>query len=83
MQIRQLVNKTFCLRPDEMLLFLFFLLRATLVAYESSQARGQMGAAAAGLYHGLSNVESEPHLQPMLQLAVKHWILNPLKEARD
>ena len=39
-----------------------FFFKATLVAYGSSQARGQIGAAAAGLCHSL-------HLQPMPQLA--------------
>ena len=44
----------------------FFLLRATPVAYGSSQARGQIGAAAASLHH--SNVGSEAHLGPAPQL---------------
>ena len=52
-----------------LLFFLFwFFFRATPVAYGSSQARGGIGAAAAGLHHSHSNVGSEPHLQPMLQL---------------
>ena len=37
-------------------------------AYGGSQARGQIGAAAANLHHSHSNVESEPHLQPTPQL---------------
>ena len=37
---------------------------ATPAAYVSSQARGQMGAAAASLRHSHSNTESKPHLQP-------------------
>ena len=32
-------------------------------AYRSSQARGQIGAAAAGLHHSHGNARSEPHLQ--------------------
>ena len=36
--------------------------------YGSSQARGQAGAAAAGLQHSHSNVGSQPHLQPTPQL---------------
>ena len=44
----------------------FFILRAALVAYGSSQARGQIGATAAGLYH--SHTESEPRLPPTPQL---------------
>ena len=37
-------------------------------AYGSSQAKGQIGAAAASLGHSNSNVGSEPCLQPLLQL---------------
>ena len=47
----------------------FFLFRVVLVAYGNSQARGHIGAAAAGLHHSHSNGGSEPHLQPMLQHA--------------
>ena len=46
---------------------LFFI--AAPVAYGSFWARGQIGAAAAGLCHSCSNTRSEPHLQPTLQLA--------------
>ena len=46
------------------------LLRAAPVAYGSSQARGQIGATAAGLCHSHSNTEPELHLWPMLKLAV-------------
>ena len=42
--------------------FCFFLFRATLVAYESSQARGGNGAAAAGLHHSHSNAGSKLNL---------------------
>jgi len=45
--------------------------RATSAAYKSSQARGQIRAAAAGLHHSHSNAGSELHLQPTLQLAAK------------
>ena len=38
------------------------------MAYESSQARGRIGAAAAGLCHSHSNARSVPHLQPIPQL---------------
>ena len=41
---------------------------AAFVAYGSSQAIGRIAAAAAGLYHSHSNVESEPCLQPRPQL---------------
>ena len=49
--------------------FSFFgLFRATLAAYGGSQARGPIGAVAAGLYHSHSNVGSELHLRPIPQL---------------
>ena len=37
-------------------------------AYESSQARGRIGAIAASLGQSHSNTGSEPHLQPTPQL---------------
>ena len=42
--------------------FFFLLFRAVPTAQASSQARGQIGAVAAGLRHSRSNAESEPHL---------------------
>ena len=53
--------------------FLFFLglfafSRATPMAYGGSQARGPIGATAAGLHQNHSNAGSEPHLQPTLLL---------------
>ena len=42
--------------------FIFLLFRAAPVAYGGSQARGQIGAIAASLCHGRSNVGSELHL---------------------
>ena len=50
------------------LFVLFFLFRAIPIAYGSSQARGQIGAAAAGLHYSHSNTGSKPCLQPMPQL---------------
>ena len=44
---------------------------ATPVAYGSSQARGQIRAAAAGLHHSHSNTRSELRLQPTLPLMAK------------
>ena len=44
------------------------LFRTTLTVYGSSQARGRIGAAAAGLRRGHSDAGSEPPLQPTLQL---------------
>ena len=43
------------------------LFRAALVAYGGSQARGQIGAAVAGLHQRHSDDESEPRLQPTPQ----------------
>ena len=53
----------------------FFLFVATLVAYGKSPDRGQIGAAAVGLHHSLSNPRSKPHLKSMPQLAgcLTHW----------
>ena len=42
--------------------------RAVLSAYGGSQARGLIGATAAGLHHSHGNMESEPHLRPTPQL---------------
>ena len=51
------------------LLFFFSLLfRATLMACGNSQARGPIGARAAGLSHSQSNAGSGPRLQPTPQL---------------
>ena len=56
---------------------LFFLLCvAALAAYECSQARDPIGAAAAGLPH--SHARSELYLQPTLCSWPQRWILNPL-----
>ena len=44
------------------LFFFFCLFRAASAAYEGTQARGPIGAAAAGLLHSRSNMGSEPHL---------------------
>ena len=43
-------------------LFTYLLFRATLLDYGGSQARGQIGAAAAGPHHSHSNSGSEPRL---------------------
>ena len=51
--------------------FLFFcFVRAALGAFESSQARGQTGAAAASLQHSHRLLGSEPRLRPTPQLKV-------------
>ena len=43
-------------------------LRPVLAAYGTSQARGQIGAAAPGPHHSHSNARSKPHLRLMPQL---------------
>jgi len=51
--------------------FFFFyknLFRAIPMAYGGSQARGQIGAVAAGLHHSHSNMGSKLHLLPTPQL---------------
>ena len=71
-----------CIRwlSREMKFFFFFCLffRAAPAAYGGSQARGRIGAVAAGLYHSHSNARSKPCLQPTLQLrgtmgSLTHW----------
>ena len=59
---------------------LFFFLRAMPEAYGRSQARGQIGPAAAGLYHSHSNTRSDCDLQ---QSSRQRRILNPLSRVRD
>ena len=46
----------------------FCLFEAAPMAYGGSQARGLIGAVAAGLRHSHSNTRSEPRLRPTLQL---------------
>ena len=54
--------------PNGILIFFFLIFSAPPLAYGSSQARGQIGPAAACLHHSHSNLGSEPHLQPIPQL---------------
>ena len=54
---------------------------ATLAACGGSQARGRIGAAAAGLHHGHSNEGPEPCLQPIPQLMAR-MDPDPLSKAR-
>ena len=49
-------------------LFACLLFSAAFLAYGGSQARGRIGAVAAGLCHSHSNAGSEPCLQPTPQL---------------
>ena len=59
------ISGLFC--PIALYLFFFFssLFKASSVAYESSQARRWIGAAAAGLLHSHGIARSKPHLRPM------------------
>ena len=50
------------------ILFFFFISWAAPAAYGGSQARGPIGAVAAGLRQSHSNEGSEPHLRPTSQL---------------
>ena len=50
-----------------LLFFFFFLFRAAPLAHGGPQARGPIGAVAAGLPHSQSNVGSEPRLRPTPQ----------------
>ena len=50
------------------LFFFFGLFRVTPTAYRNSQARGQIGAIAAGLHHSYSNARSKLRLRPAPQL---------------
>ena len=60
----------------------FCLFRSAPAAYGGSQARGRIGAVAAGLHHRHSNTRSQPCLQPTPQLMAMP-ILDLLSEARD
>ena len=63
------IAMNFGVQVSVFLFFVFvFLFRADLVAYGGSQARGPIGAVAAGLHQGHSKAGSEPHLQPTPQL---------------
>ena len=66
--------------------FFFFCLfafsRAIPTVYGASQARGLIGAVAAGLCQSHSNIGSKPCLRPIPQLTAS-WIFNPLSEAKD
>ena len=66
-----------CLTKEQHFIYLFIFM-AIPVAYRSSQARGQIRAAAASLHHGHGHTRSEQHLQPTPQLVamwdpLTHW----------
>ena len=51
--------------------FFFFLFKAKPMVYGGSQARGRIGAAAAGLHHSHSNIRAELCLRPTPQLMAR------------
>ena len=55
-------KKKHCLFEIQIELSIFSLFRATPAAYGGSQARGQIGAAAASLCHSHGDARSETHL---------------------
>ena len=59
----------------------FFSFYGHTCGYGSSQATGQIGAAAGGLCPSHSDARSKPYLRPTLQLW-RHWILNSVSKAR-
>ena len=62
----------------------FLFLRAEGTAYESSQARGQTGAAAASLQqHGIIATWDLSCICNLYHSSRQHWILNPQSKARD
>jgi len=61
-------NYIYVAADDKISLFFFFFFRAALAAYGDSQARGLIGAVAAGLHQSHSNVGSEPRLWTTPQL---------------
>ena len=67
---------------DPMVVLYLDFFRAAPMAYGSSQARGQIGATAAGLYHSHSNARSKMCLLSTPQL-METLIFNPMSKARD
>ena len=80
-----MTNKTtqHVLNKDFPFIYLFCLCRTAPMAHGTSQARGQIRAIIAGLCHSYSNNGSKLHLQPTPQSSRQHWILHPLRKARD
>ena len=62
--------------------FFFCLFRATPAAYGSSQARGQIRAIAASLYHSPTATKDLSYICN-LHKSQQCWILNPLNKGRD
>ena len=64
---RRLVYRK-AVESDSVYFLHFLLFRAPPAVYVSSQARGRIGATAAGLHHSYSNMGSEPCLPPTPRL---------------
>ena len=58
--------------------YFFLLFRATLIAYGSSQVRGQIGATATG-----TAMQDPSGICDLYHSSRQRWVLNPLSEARD
>ena len=63
--------------------FVFCPFRAAPLAYGGSQARGLIGAVAAGLCQSHSNARSQLRLRYLHHSSWQRWVLNPLSEGRD
>ena len=80
--IKQLCSRKTSHRNQGCLFFFFFFLRAACMAYGGCQARGLIGATAAGL----ATATAMQHPSCTCNLHHSSWqrrILNPLSEARD
>ena len=63
--------------------FFFFFFRAAPSAYGGSQARGRIGAVAAGLCHTATATPDLSHICDLHHSSWQRQILNPLRKARD
>ena len=62
--------------------FFFWLFRATLLAYGSSQAKVRIRAVASSLHNSHRNLDLS-HICHLLHSSWQLWILNPLSESKD
>ena len=63
-EVRDFLKYIFYWFIDWLIDFLFSLFKDAPMAYGGSQAKGLIGAVAAGLHHSHSNARSEPNLWP-------------------
>ena len=66
-----------------LLLFFIYSLEGPTRAYGTSQARGQIGAAAAGLRHSHGRMQDRSLVCNLHNSSQQHWILNPFSKAWD